>query len=181
MIATEKFRLIRAFSPPLSEIPRPADTISHKPNCIRRGNLSGFAIFFLTGNVSRETFCTEKFRKTLYKAKKSCYNKIVLVCVKATPHKARLTALHAICVQIFRHIAQKSLARQLRSRQDSAREQRRVALRLIATIQSACGISVQSAEKSDYAPYAQALCGVALTIFAPCPSIKSIFCSKSHL
>ena len=29
---------------------------------------------------------------------------------KATPHKARLTALHAICVQIFRHIAQKSLA-----------------------------------------------------------------------
>ncbi|ERJ95119.1 hypothetical protein RUMCAL_01696 [Ruminococcus callidus ATCC 27760] len=25
-------------------------------------------------------------------------------------HKARLTALHAICVQIFRHIAQKSLA-----------------------------------------------------------------------
>ena len=83
MIATEKFRLIRAFSPPLSEIPRPADTISHKPNCIRRGNLSGFAIIFLTGNVSRETFCTEKFRKTLYKAKKSCYNKIVLVCVNA--------------------------------------------------------------------------------------------------
>ena len=28
-----------------------------------------------------------------------------------TLHKARLTALHAICVQIFRHIAQKSLAR----------------------------------------------------------------------
>ena len=27
----------------------------------------------------------------------------------ATPHKARLTALHAICVQIFRHIAQKYL------------------------------------------------------------------------
>ena len=144
MIATEKFRLIRAFSPPLSEIPRPADTISHKPNCIRRGNLSGFAIFFLTGNVSRETFCTEKFRKTLYKAKKSCYNKIVLVCVKATPHKARLTALHAICVQIFRHIAQKSLAIR----------------------QYACGISGQSAEKSDYAPYAQALCGVASNILS---------------
>ena len=144
MIATEKFRLIRAFSPPLSEIPRPADTISHKPNCIRRGNLSGFAIFFLTGNVSRETFCTEKFRKTLYKAKKSCYNKIVLVCVKATPHKARLTALHAICVQIFRHIAQKSLAIR----------------------QYACGISMQSAEKSDYAPYAQALCGVASNILS---------------
>ncbi|BFK57201.1 hypothetical protein I2400191J7_22110 [Ruminococcus bicirculans (ex Wegman et al. 2014)] len=27
---------------------------------------------------------------------------------KATPHKARLTALHAICLQIFRHITQKS-------------------------------------------------------------------------
>ena len=59
---------------------------------------------------------------------------------KATPHKARLTALHAICVQIFRHIAQKSLAIR----------------------QYACGISRQSAEKSDNAPYAQALCGVAL-------------------
>ena len=59
--------------------------------------------------------------------------------IKATPHKARLTALHAICVQIFRHIAQKSLAIR----------------------QYACGISRQSAEKSDNAPYAQALCGVA--------------------
>ena len=27
-----------------------------------------------------------------------------------TLHKAHLTALHAICVQIFRHITQKSLA-----------------------------------------------------------------------
>jgi hypothetical protein len=58
----------------------------------------------------------------------------------ATPHKARLMALHAICVQIFRHIAQKSLVIR----------------------QYACGISRQSAEKSDNAPYAQALCGVAL-------------------
>ena len=31
--------------------------------------------------------------------------------VKETLHKARLTDLHAICLQIFRHIAQKSLAR----------------------------------------------------------------------
>jgi len=61
----------------------------------------------------------------------------------ATPHKARLTALHAICVQIFRHIAQKSLAIR----------------------QYACGISGQSAEKSDNAPYAQALCGVALYFY----------------
>ncbi|ERJ94941.1 hypothetical protein RUMCAL_01783 [Ruminococcus callidus ATCC 27760] len=34
-----------------------------------------------------------------------------IVYPKETLHKARLTALHAICVQIFRHIAQKSLAR----------------------------------------------------------------------
>ena len=64
--------------------------------------------------------------------------------LRATPHKARLTALHAICVQIFRHIAQKSLAIR----------------------QYACGISRQSAEKSDNAPYAQALCGVALKHYA---------------
>ena len=69
------------------------------------------------------------------------------VSLGETLHKARLTALHAICLQIFRHIAQKSLARRLRSRQDSAREQRSVALRWIATIQFACGISMQSAEK----------------------------------
>ena len=31
--------------------------------------------------------------------------------IKETLHKARRTALHAICVQIFRHTAQKSLAR----------------------------------------------------------------------
>ena len=61
----------------------------------------------------------------------------------ATLHKARLTALHAICVQIFRHIAQKSLAIR----------------------QYACGISRQSAEKSDNAPYAQALCDVAYETF----------------
>ena len=59
---------------------------------------------------------------------------------KAIPHKARLTALHAICVQIFRQIAQKSLAIR----------------------QYACGISRQSAEKSDNAPCAQSLCGIAL-------------------
>ena len=61
--------------------------------------------------------------------------------IKETLHKARLTALHAICLQIFRHIAQKSLAIR----------------------QYACGISMQSAEKSDYASYAQALCSVSIT------------------
>ena len=51
----------------------------------------------------------------------------------ATPHKARLTALHAICVQIFRHIAQKYLAIR----------------------QYACGIFRQSDEKFDDASVAQ--------------------------
>jgi len=74
--------------------------------------------------------------------KQKCLRRMVFAGVfsGATPHKARLTALHAICVQIFRHITQKSLAIR----------------------QYACGISRQSAEKSDNAPYAQALCGVAL-------------------
>jgi len=58
-----------------------------------------------------------------------------------TLNKARLTALYAICLQIFRHIAQKSLAIR----------------------QYACGISRQSAEKSDYASYAQALFSVSFT------------------
>ncbi|MBS4831974.1 hypothetical protein, partial [Ruminococcus callidus] len=53
---------------------------------------------------------------------------------KATPHKARLTALHAICLLIFCHIAQKFLAIR----------------------QYACEISMQSAEKSGFASYAQA-------------------------
>ena len=60
-----------------------------------------------------------------------------------TLNKARLTALYAICLQIFRHIAQKSLAIR----------------------QYACGISMQSAEKSDYASYAQALFSVSLDVF----------------
>ena len=70
-----------------------------------------------------------------------------------TLHKARLTALHAICLQIFHHIAQKSLAIR----------------------QYACGISRQSAEKSDYASYAQALCSVSLQIQeSPCNSAKNM-------
>ena len=70
-----------------------------------------------------------------------------------TLHKARLTALHAICLQIFRHIAQKSLAIR----------------------KYACGISRQSAEKSDYASYAQALCSVSLQIQeSPCNSAKNM-------
>ncbi len=37
--------------------------------------------------------------------------KLKLFWAKETLNKARLTALYAICLQIFRHIAQKSLAR----------------------------------------------------------------------
>ena len=61
---------------------------------------------------------------------------------KATPHKARLKALYWICLHIFRHLAQKFL--DIR--------------------QYACGISIQSDEKSVGASPAQALCGIALMI-----------------
>ncbi len=60
--------------------------------------------------------------------------------VRAIPHKDRLTALHVICLHIFRQIVQKFL--DIR--------------------QYACVISVQSDEKSDCASDAQSLCGVAL-------------------
>ena len=72
--------------------------------------------------------------------------------VKETLNKARLTALHAICVQIFRHIAQKSLAIR----------------------KYACGISRQSAKKSDDASYAQALCSVSLRT-------RSDFCGSEQI
>ncbi|WP_377071710.1 hypothetical protein, partial [Ruminococcus bicirculans (ex Wegman et al. 2014)] len=38
----------------------------------------------------------------------SFYDVCPAAFIKATPHKAHLTALHAICLQIFRHITQKS-------------------------------------------------------------------------
>lgn len=60
---------------------------------------------------------------------------------KATQRKARLTALHVICLHIFRHFAHKFL--DIR--------------------QYAFKISVQSNEKSDCASAAQSLCGVALS------------------
>ena len=64
----------------------------------------------------------------------------ICVIIKATPHKARLKALYWICLHIFRHLAQKFL--DIR--------------------QYACGISIQSDEKSVGASPAQALCGIAL-------------------
>ena len=45
----------------------------------------------------------QRFRRE----KLSCF---LFYNIKETLNKARLTALHAICLQIFRHIAQKSLA-----------------------------------------------------------------------
>ena len=67
--------------------------------------------------------------------------------------------MHAICVQIFRHIAQKSLAIR----------------------QYACGISVQSAEKSDYASYAQALFSVSLKNFrTDRDNLLSVFFDNYH-
>ena len=49
--------------------------------------------------------------------------------VKATPHNHRLPPLPHICLQIFRHIAQK----------------------LLEIRQYSCVVSIQSDEKSDYA------------------------------
>ena len=79
------------------------------------------------------------FTKKKERMPERVYALFTLPIIKAIPHKARLAALHAICLLIFRHTAQKSL--DIR--------------------QYACGISVQSVEKSDYASYAQALCGIA--------------------
>jgi hypothetical protein len=61
---------------------------------------------------------------------------------KATPHKDRLMALLHICLNIFRHFAQKSL--DIRK--------------------YACEISIQSDEKSYCASAQQSLCGVALNL-----------------
>ena len=65
---------------------------------------------------------------------------IKMQLLKATPHKARLTTLHKTCLHFSRHPAQKFL--DIR--------------------QYACEISVQSDEKTDFASFTQALCGIAL-------------------
>ena len=59
---------------------------------------------------------------------------------KETLHKARLTALHAICLQIFRYLAQK----------------------LLEIRKYSCVVSIQANEKSGYASCVQSLCGIAL-------------------
>lgn len=62
--------------------------------------------------------------------------------IKAIPYKARLVALHEICLHIFHHLAQK----------------------LLDIRQYACIAFRQSDEKSDGASFAQALCDIALTV-----------------
>ena len=64
----------------------------------------------------------------------------IILLLKATPHKNRLTAWHHICLLFFRHLAQKSLDNR----------------------QVDCGISIRSDEKIDCASAAPSLCGVAL-------------------
>ncbi len=62
---------------------------------------------------------------------------------KATSHKDRLTALHVICLHIFRHISQKC-----------------------SCIHKVCTpLFVSSDKKSDGASDAQSLCGVAVNLF----------------
>ena len=72
----------------------------------------------------------------------------------------------------FSTIAWRSMNSSLNTfRRQEQRRQSHVACRFsvilprnpLPDIQSACGISMQSAEKSDYASYAQALCSVSLT------------------
>ena len=83
----------------------------------------------------------------------SC-GEIILFILKATPHKARLTALHEICLHIFRHSAQEFL------------DIRQYAFR----------ISVQSDEKSDFASFAQALCGIASKLFIKILELRFEMC-----
>ena len=59
--------------------------------------------------------------------------------LKATPHKARLSAMRSICWRIFRHITQK----------------------LLAIRQYSCAVSMQADEKSVGTSTTHSLCGVA--------------------
>ena len=68
----------------------------------------------------------------------------IILLLKATPHKNRLTAWHHICLLFFRHLAQKSLDNR----------------------QVDCVISIQSDEKIDCASAAPSLCGVALKLLS---------------
>ena len=73
--------------------------------------------------------------------------------------KSRLTAWHAICLHIFRHIAQKSLERR----------------------QPSCGISAQSDEKSDCASCAPDLISVSLNFRKFIGQVERIKVTFAHL
>jgi hypothetical protein len=76
--------------------------------------------------------------------------------LKATPHKARLTAWQRIYLHIFRHLARKLLA----GRQPSG------------------VIFIQSDEKSDCVSAPPALCGIAL-ILLPFVSLTALHLCKT--
>ena len=61
---------------------------------------------------------------------------------RATPHKARLTALHAICVQIFRHIAQEKIYRRIPA---VSGKNRLLSMCIFPTVYSSIAIAVQIA------------------------------------
>ena len=79
--------------------------------------------------------------------------------VKATPHKARLTSLHVICLHIFRHITQ-----------------------IFLVIRQYCCVKfMQSDEISDCASDAQSLCGVALRIIQKNNCLSTYFLSNHRI
>jgi hypothetical protein len=79
------------------------------------------------------------------------------IIIKATPHKDRLMALLHICLNIFRHFAQKSL--DIRQPKPKGNGFGTTAVNMAA--EYACEISIQSDEKSYCASAQQSLCGVA--------------------
>ena len=81
-------------------------------------------------------------------------------CLEAIPHKERLATLHAICLQISRHISQKcSWIHQVFT-----------------------PLFVSSDEKFDDASVAQSLCGIALTIFGRvCYNHKQSALERVHI
>ena len=73
--------------------------------------LSGWKNILPSWNPRKYILTTEYPQKTkLWRLLQPLELRFLCPYIKATPHKARLTALHAICLQIFRHIAQKFLA-----------------------------------------------------------------------
>jgi len=73
-------------------------------------------VFYYNGIcLQSQVFCNKTNPILLHVQQKAamhnCTAALYFRKIRETLHKARLTALHAICLQIFRQIAQKSLAR----------------------------------------------------------------------